>query len=334
MLQFLSEYGIFLAKTITLVVALLIVVGFIVEIASKGKQKEKLRIKRLNEKYKEMKDALNQEILNKKELKELKKTEKQSKKQQKKTSEEETKKRIFVLNFHGDIKASAVDALREAITAILEVATKKDEVVARIESGGGTIHGYGLAASQLRRIRDRGIPLITTIDKVAASGGYLMACVADCILAAPFAIVGSIGVIGQLPNFNKLLKKHNIDYEQAMAGEYKRTLTLFGENTEKGRRKFQETIAEAHKLFKDFIIENRPALNIKKVATGEYWLGSQALKLGLIDELQTSDDYLLNASDKAKLYEISYSIPRKKLTKLASAVKAGIENAWPQQFSF
>ena len=276
-----------------------------------------------------MKDTLNQEILSKKEFKKSIKAEKKDKKQEKKTSREKTKKRIFVLNFKGDIKASAVDALREAITAILEVATTKDEVVARIESGGGTIHGYGLAASQLRRIRDRGIPLVTSIDKVAASGGYLMACVADHILAAPFSIVGSIGVIGQLPNFNKLLKKHDIEYEQAIAGEYKRTLSIFGENTDKGRRKFQETIEEAHKLFKDFITENRPALNIKKVATGEYWLGTQALKLGLVDELKTSDDYLLNASDKAQLYEISYSIPRKKLTKLASAIKSGIENALP-----
>jgi serine protease SohB len=327
MLEFITNYGLFLAKAATIVIAILIVLGFIIALASKGRDREKLKIKKLNDKYKEMRDTLNRATLTKKELKQLAKQDKKTAKLEKKLPEKATKKRIFVLNFKGDIKASAVDALREAITTVLKVATTKDEVVMRIDSPGGIVHHYGLAASQLHRIRERNIPLIATIDKMAASGGYLMASVADQIFAAPFAIVGSIGVVTQLPNFNRLLKKHNIEYEQVTAGEYKRTLTLFGENTSKGRKKAQEDVEAAHKLFKQFVAKNRPTLNIDKVATGEYWHSSQALELGLVDKLITSDDYLLTASDNANIYEITYTIPKKKLHKLASTIKAGIENA-------
>lgn len=322
MIHFLSEYGIFLAKSVTIVIAILIVVGFIVALASKSRPKERLKIKKLNEKYQDMRDTLNQEILKKKEYKQLVKAEKKRCKKNKKLSQQEAKKRIFVLNFKGDIRASAVETMREAITAILKVATTKDEIVVRIESAGGTIHGYGLAASQLQRIRERQISLIAIIDKVAASGGYLMACVAEKIYAAPFAIIGSIGVISQLPNFNRLLKKHNIDFEQITAGEYKRTLSVFGKNTDKGRKKAQEEVEEAHQLFKNFVSEHRPAVNIDKLATGEYWYGAKAVELGLVDKLITSDDYLLNASNIANLYEITYVISKKKLAKLSSAMES------------
>jgi len=322
MIHFLSEYGIFLAKSVTIVIAILIVVGFIVALASKSRPKERLKIKKLNEKYQDMRDTLNQEILEKKEYKQLVKAEKKRCKKNKKLPQQEAKKRIFVLNFKGDIRASAVETMREAITAILKVATTKDEIVVRIESAGGTIHGYGLAASQLQRIRERQISLIAIIDKVAASGGYLMASVAEKIYAAPFAIIGSIGVISQLPNFNRLLKKHNIDFEQITAGEYKRTLSVFGENTDKGRKKAQEEIEEAHQLFKSFVSEHRPAVNIDKLATGEYWYGAKAVELGLVDKLITSDDYLLNASNIANLYEITYVISKKKLAKLSSAMES------------
>lgn len=322
MLHFLSEYGIFLAKIVTSLAAMLILIGFVAAITSKGKRKEKLIIRKLNDKYKNMRNILNREILSKKDFKQLVKEQKKQKKTLKKATEKEAKKRIFVLNFKGDIRASEVETLREAITAILKVATIKDEIVVRIESVGGMIQSYGLAASQLQRIRDRQIPLIAIIDKAAASGGYLMACVADQVFAAPFAVIGSIGVVAQLPNFNRLLKKHDIEFEQITSGEYKRTLSLFGENTNKGRRKMQEDVEEAHKLFKEFISVHRPSVNIEKLATGEHWYGSRAVELGLIDKLITSDDYLLTASDYANLYEISYTIPKKKWSKLSSAVSS------------
>ena len=214
---------------------------------------------------------------------------------------------MFVLNFHGDIRATAVTSLREEVTAVLTAAQPEDEVLVRLESAGGLVHGYGLAAAQLLRIRDRRLKLTVAVDKVAASGGYMMACVADRIIAAPFAILGSIGVIAQLPNFNRLLKKHDVDFEQFMAGEHKRTVTLFGENTDKGRQKFQEEIEDIHNLFKDFVRNHRPQVDRERVATGEHWFGARALDCRLVDELRTSDDYLLDASASADLYEIIYT---------------------------
>jgi serine protease SohB len=218
----------------------------------------------------------------------------------------EDKKNIYVLNFHGDIRASAVASLREEITAILTVASEKDEVFVRIESGGGVVHGYGLGASQLMRVREKNIPLTVSVDKVAASGGYMMACVANRILAAPFSIIGSIGVIAQVPNFNKVLKKHDVEYDQFTAGEFKRTVTMFGENTDEAKAKFREEIEDIHVLFKDFIVQHRPDVDIVKVSTGESWPGTRALERNLVDELKTSDDYLLESSKDADIYEVKY----------------------------
>ena len=112
------------------------------------------------------------------------------------------------------------------------------------------------------------IGMNATFDKVAASGGYMMACIGDRILSAPFAVLGSIGVVAQIPNLHRLLKKHDVDYEVLTAGEYKRTLTVFGENTDKGRQKFQEDLELTHVLFKDFVSRYRPQLDIDQVLGG------------------------------------------------------------------
>ncbi|CAN5321174.1 protease SohB [soil metagenome] len=301
-MHFFAEYGLFLAKTITFVVAILIVMLGIIAIASRGKEKEKIQIKKLNDKLQEVKEDLSQEVLSKAEFKKQMKVWKKTQK----SEDKKERKRIFVLDFNGDVRASAVNNLREEITAILMVATPKDEVLVKLESAGGMVHSYGLAASQLERIKQKQIPLIAAVDKVAASGGYLMACVADTILAAPFAIIGSIGVIAQLPNFHRFLKKHDIDFEQVTAGAYKRTLTMFGENTEKGREKMRMEIEDIHHQFKEFIQQNRPSVDVEEVATGEHWLANRALALKLVDKLITSDDYLLNASQTADLYQIIY----------------------------
>jgi serine protease SohB len=338
MLNFFTVYGLFLLKVITLVAAILLTFGGIIAIATKNKlkPKEKIEIKKLNDKFKKIRETLNANILEKIAFKKLAKTTKQqAKKAQKKLKTATTiqRPRIFVLDFKGDIKASKVANLREEITAILTVATPKDEVIVKIESSGGMVPNYGLAASQLKRIRDHHIPLIATVDSVAASGGYMMACVADRIFAAPFAIIGSIGVIAQLPNFHRLLKKHNIDFEQVMAGDFKRTLSLFGENTEKGRQKLSEEVEETHKLFKDFIVEHRPFVDINTVATGEYWHGTRAKELRLIDEIITSDDYLLKASDKTDLFEINYTMKKNILDKMGLGIQKTLEKLfYKQQF--
>lgn len=318
MSEFFTIYGIFLAKIITIMLILLITFAGLISVASwgKSKSKEKLEIVEINKRHNEFKELMYKKILTKKEYKILEKT--------KDKENEELKSRTFIIDFQGDIKASAVDSLREAITAILMIADPKDEVIINLESTGGTIHGYGLAASQLRRIRDKKIYLTVIIDKVAASGGYMMACVADKIIAAPFAIVGSIGVIAQLPNFHRLLRKHDIDYEQIMAGEYKRTLTLFGENTKEGREKMLQEVNEAHQLFQSFISEHRPMLNIASLATGETWYGLRAKELGLIDDISTSDEYLTKAREKNKVFQIKYNIKKNMLDRFMMSMQKNI----------
>lgn len=328
MTDFFSTYGLFLAKIFTTVVAILITFGGLVVIATKNKfkPKEQIKVTKLNEKYRQMKTVLNNETLEKNELKKIKKQEKQAEKDKIKQAKNSNKQqtRIFVLNFNGDLKASTVENLREEVTAILTVATPRDEVLVKIESPGGMVHSYGLAASQLKRIRDRKIPLIAAVDKVAASGGYMMACVADRILAAPFAVIGSIGVIAQLPNFNRLLKKYDIDFEQVMAGQYKRTLSLFGENTKEGRKKMQEEVNEAHTLFKNFVATNRPVVDINKLATGETWYGTRAKEMRLVDEIITSDDYLLAESNKNNIFKIEYITKKGLVEKFAISIQKAI----------
>ena len=312
-MEFLTEYGIFLAKAITIVVAVMIIVGTIVSAGSRTRKGADghIEVKHLNKELDAMTDAIKSVALDKEVLKQECKSQKKQCKQEKKDrvkveKEGGHKKRAYVLNFEGDIKASALSSLREEITSVLAIAQKEDEVILRLSSSGGMVHTYGLASSQLQRICDREIPLTVCVDKVAASGGYMMACIADKIVAAPFAILGSIGVVAQLPNFNRLLKKHDVDFELMTAGEYKRTLTLFGENTENGREKFKEELEDTHDLFKSFVSEHRPSLNIDEVATGEVWFGKRALDKKLIDQLGTSDDYLTSACNEADVYEVCY----------------------------
>tara|TARA_R110002072_G_scaffold297959_1_gene471294 strand:+ start:6735 stop:7724 length:990 start_codon:yes stop_codon:yes gene_type:complete len=316
--EFLIEYGMFLAKFLTVVLILLFAIGAIIFIVSRAKgDNEHLNIKNINDKYETMSFMLNSQVLDKKEFKKYLKKQKQNLKEKDKAPSDERKK-IFVLDFKGDIKASTVSSLREEITAILTIADKKDEIVVVLESGGGTVHGYGLGASQLRRVRDKGIMLTVAVDKVAASGGYMMACVAEKIIAAPFAIIGSIGVLAQIPNFHKLLKKLDIDFEQITAGDYKRTLTMFGKNTDEDREKFKAELEDTHHLFKEFVKDNREQVDIHKIATGEHWYGKRAIELNLVDELITSDDYLSSAANTADIFEIKYERKKPVTEKLIS----------------
>ena len=308
-MEFLADYGIFFAKFFTVVITLVIIVAGLMMLVfrNRGQEEGHLNVNHLNQRFENMGLILQSQILPKKQFSRIQKDVKaQHKEKQKKVDSDLQKKTLYVINFRGDIKASEVASMREEITAILLVANSGDEVLVRLESAGGTVHGYGLCASQLKRIRDKGIQLTVSVDKVAASGGYMMACVANRIMAAPFAIIGSVGVLAQIPNFNRLLKKHNIDFEEIVAGEYKRTLTLFGENTDKDRQKMREELEDTHQLFKEFIRENRPQVDIDQVATGEHWYGKKALELNLVDELMTSDDYLARAAADAEIYEIQY----------------------------
>jgi len=330
-LEFLLDYGLFLAKIITVVAAIIVLLIIAKSAGGKsGAAKGELEITNLSEQHKQSVEQLEHYLHDDAFIKARDKAVKKEEKEKNKSREKEIKQaskdgsldskrepHLFVLDFNGSIDAKEVASLREEITAILAVAREGDEVLLRLESGGGMVHGYGLASSQLDRIKAAGLPLTISVDKVAASGGYMMACVADKIVSAPFAIVGSIGVIAQIPNFNKLLKKHDIEYEQLTAGEYKRTLTMFGENTDKARDKFKQELEETHVLFKDFIRERRPSLDLDKVATGEHWFGTQAKELGLVDDISTSDDIVVAACKDKTVLSVHYVQKKKLADKLA-----------------
>ncbi|MBE02964.1 protease SohB [Marinobacter lutaoensis] len=339
-MEFLTEYGLFLAKVATFVVAGIILVSAVVSAAQKDKGDPEfdgeLRIRKLNDSYRKLKENIEARLMSDQARKVYEKARKKERKAEKKAAkgksgetgaDEAGRPRVFVLDFDGDIKASDTDQLRRAVSAVLGVAEPgRDEVVVRLESGGGLVHAYGLAAAQLDRIRNKGVRLTACVDKVAASGGYMMACVADRIVASPFAVVGSIGVVAQLPNFHRFLKKNDVDFEVLTAGEHKRTLTIFGENTDKGRQKFLEDLEETHGLFKEYVAERRPQLDIAKVSNGDIWFGKRALEVQLVDELKTSDEYLIEASERADVVSVTFQRKRTLPEKLGLAVGAALEH--------
>ena len=320
MLEYAFDYGLFLAKLGTVVVAIVVVGGFIISEMRRGAEQRGLTVEHLNRRFEELGDTVSRAVLGKAQFKQTAKQRKAERKELDKKGSQ--RRRVFVIDFKGDIRATATTSLREEVSAILAVASEGDRVLVRLENAGGTVHEHGLAASQLLRIRQQELPLIIAVDKVAASGGYLMACVASHIIAAPFAIIGSIGVIAQLPNFNRWLEDKGVDFEQVTAGRFKRTLTLFGKNTEEGREKLREEIEDVHDLFKTQIATHRPQLDVEQVATGEYWYGSRALELGLIDEIRTSDDFLAEAVAESDLYKVSY----KRRMPLPERILAGAES--------
>ena len=338
-MEHLYEYLGFLARTATVVAALLVVVSSIAALAVKRQQQQAghLEIRKLNEHYQDLKYGVQEALLPASLVKKARKQEDKARRAADKAAARSVKqaaegaavprKRTFVLDFHGDLHASQVKQLREEITAVLTTAAPDDEVVVRLESPGGLVHGYGLAASQLARIRDQGIPLTVVVDKVAASGGYLMAVVANQILAAPFAIVGSIGVVAQVPNVYRLLKRHDVDVEVLTAGKYKRTLTVFGENTEAARQKFVEELEEVHGLFQSFVSAYRSQVDLDRVATGESWHGQHAVDLNLIDGLATSDAYLLTHSENADLFEIRWVEHKRPIDRLMAQVESRLDAA-------
>ena len=393
-MEFLAEYGLFLAQAFTIVAAFLLAAGGVVALGQRQRDQEgHIEIRKLNERYEGFSSALRRAVLppgerkreehaEKRKEKAERRREKAAAKAAKKAARESergsgageggdspaaaenaaggegadspargaggasgegaenpasgdaadrgqgARKRLYVLNFHGDLRAGATEDLREEISAVLSVARGSDAVLVRLESGGGMVHAYGLAASQLRRVRDADIPLTVAVDKIAASGGYMMACVADRVLAAPFAVIGSIGVLAQLPNFHRLLRKASVDFEQLTAGEYKRTLSLFGENTEAGRAKMQEDIEDAHLLFKDFVSRHRNGLDINAVATGEIWYGERALERGLVDEVQTSDSFIQSRLKETDIFEVRHVRKRSWQEKLGLAAEGALERAF------
>ena len=341
-MEFVQEIGLFLAEAVILVTAIIVVIIAIAAASQrrKGGEEGYIEVRRLNDRYTAFHDAVRsftehaetRKVREKAEKKSAKAEQKQARQQAKEEAGNEDGKqgdgRLFVLRFEGDIRASETESLREEISAIAPELREGDEVLLCLESPGGMVHSYGLAASQLHRIRATGASLTVAVDKVAASGGYMMACVADRIISAPFAVIGSIGVVAQLPNFHRLLKKNDVDFELLTAGKYKRTLTMFGENTDDGRAKFVEDLEDTYDLFKDFVALNRPVVDIEAVATGEIWYGQRALDQNLVDELSTSDAYLQTRLGETEAFEVRY-VPKKSWQeKFGMAAEAGIERTF------
>ena len=376
-MEYLIQYGVFLAKAATIVVSIVLVIGAIAAAGSRQRRASKrgeIVIERLNDHLEDLHDAVREEVIDpailkldnkarsKREKEEAKAETKRAKAEAKDKAKEKAKdktkpkdesskttnaaitenkssndahlddvpsrrKRVYVLDFDGDVAAEEVSSLREEITTVLSIAEPCDEIILKLESPGGMVHAYGLAASQLQRIKDAKIPLTICVDKVAASGGYMMACLADKLVAAPFAIIGSIGVVVQLPNFHKILKKNEVDYEVISAGEYKRTLSTFGEITDKGRAKVQEDVENIHEIFKQWVKSHRPIVDVSRVATGETWVGMQAKERYLVDELNTSDDVLVRACKDADVFEVNYKFKQTLQDKLGAAVEAGVARA-------
>lgn len=326
-MEFLYEYGLFFAKTATFVIAIAVIVGLIAGSAMKGRstRKGELHIENLSEEKEQEHEDIQRLLLDKDELKDYEKKLKKEKKEAKKHDLEADKKsRLFVLDFNGGVDANEVETFREEISTVITIAQKGDEVLLNLESPGGVVHGYGLAASQIDRLKQAGIKTTAAVDKVAASGGYMMACVADKIIAAPFAIIGSIGVVAQLPNINRLLKRFDVDIEQHTAGNFKRTLTVLGENTDEGREKFKQELAETHVLFKGFVSSHRPTVDIDAVATGEHWYATQAVEKNLVDEIQTSDDFILQSLKQYEVFKVEYKIKQNMAEKLGLAAADGL----------
>ena len=333
MLEIFLEYGLFLLKVITVLISVIVLISFVAA-SKKSNTSEGLEIENLNEKYKGLSDSLNKAVMEKDEWKKKQKSEKAIAKKNKKKKTRKSK--AYILDFIGDIKASAVPSLREEVTAILDIAKRNDQIVLRLDNHGGVVHEHGLAASQLARIRQKKIHLTVVVDKVAASGGYLMASVANKIYAAPFAILGSIGVIAQLPNFNRLLDNYGVDFEQITAGQYKRNVTMFGKNTDEDREKLKDQLEEIHELFKSSVNEYRPQLDLERVATGEHWYGSKALELGLIDEIKTSDELLIEMAKKYEIFSVKLKVKKPLKKRLLSNIDSLLEKVddirWKKRF--
>lgn len=330
--EFLSDYFLFLFKLVTLACVVIVVLALVKGGKDLRKKKGAIYFEDVSDEFNELKESYNDLISDEQAETDVKSEAAQKKWWQfwkKKTADKKNdttvQKKLFVIDFDGDVAANAAQNLKQEVNAVLSVAKENDEILVRLKSPGGVVNGYGLAAAQLERFKEKHFNLTVAVDEVAASGGYLMACVANKIVAAPFAIVGSIGVVAQLPNFHRLLEKYDIDYEQFTAGKYKRTVTMFGENTDEGREKFKEELEEIHVVFKDYVAKHRPQVDIEKIATGEHWLGTQALAMNLVDELQTSDAYLLSKLEAFRVIHVGY-VERKTLRSSALKVLAKIQS--------
>ncbi len=332
MAEWLAEMGTFLLQTTLIMSAAGLILLIVLRSKESNEQGLKLHVESLNDqrraRHRRLRVTTTAQGARKKLLKAFRQEEKARQKAAKQgKSDDQTRQKVWVLDFHGDIKASQAEQFAQEVSAVIEIASADDEVIVRLESAGGLVHAYGLAAAQLDRLRQAGLSTTVCIDKVAASGGYMMACTANHIKAAPFAVIGSIGVVAQVPNIHRLLKRNDIDVELLTAGKYKRTLTVLGENTQEGREKFIDDLENTHRLFKNYVSQHRPEMDIDKLATGEIWYGSEALAQKLVDSVGTSEAYLVERIAEAQVYRVRLEPPKTISRKVGLAISAGVEHA-------
>lgn len=332
MAEWLAEMGTFLLQTTLIMSAAGLMLLIVLRSKESNEQGLKLHVESLNDqrraRHRRLRVTTTAQGARKKLLKAFRQEEKARQKAAKQgKSDDQTRPKVWVLDFHGDIKASQAEQFAQEVSAVIEIASADDEVIVRLESAGGLVHAYGLAAAQLDRLRQAGLSTTVCIDKVAASGGYMMACTANHIKAAPFAVIGSIGVVAQVPNIHRLLKRNDIDVELLTAGKYKRTLTVLGENTQEGREKFIDDLENTHRLFKNYVSQHRPEMDIDKLATGEIWYGSEALAQKLVDSVGTSEAYLVERIAEAQVYRVRLEPPKTISRKVGLAISAGVEHA-------
>ena len=332
MAEWLAEMGTFLLQTTLIMSAAGLILLIVLRSKESNEQGLKLHVESLNDqrraRHRRLRVTTTAQGARKKLLKAFRQEEKARQKAARQgKSDDQTRQKVWVLDFHGDIKASQAEQFAQEVSAVIEIASADDEVIVRLESAGGLVHAYGLAAAQLDRLRQAGLSTTVCIDKVAASGGYMMACTANHIKAAPFAVIGSIGVVAQVPNIHRLLKRNDIDVELLTAGKYKRTLTVLGENTQEGREKFIDDLENTHRLFKNYVSQHRPEMDIDKLATGEIWYGSEALAQKLVDSVGTSEAYLVERIAEAQVYRVRLEPPKTISRKVGLAISAGVEHA-------
>jgi serine protease SohB len=328
-MDFVAEYGLFLLQTLTVVVAIVLVIAVSSKMSGGDEAKGTIKVTDLSKKFAEQKQYVGtfvEAALNSDQPSVLERLKNRLKKKspKKSTAESAHQKLAVVLEFKGDMKASQVNGLREEVSAILLMDPIPDLVVLKLTSPGGLVHTYGLASSQLARLRDAGVESIACVDTVAASGGYMMAVCADRIVAAPFAVLGSIGVVAQIPNIYRFLKNRDVDVELHTAGANKRTLTLLGENTPEGRKKFKEDLEQTHDLFKAWIAERRPELDLDAVADGSIFYGTDALTKGLCDQIATSDDVLMTLNQDHHLIALKWHEKKSLAARLSREASAAI----------
>ena len=222
------------------------------------------------------------------------------------------KSNLYYLEFEGDIQASEAAKLKQEILVCLQVAKPTDVFLILVESSGGSVSNYGDLYSVMEMIKKRGHTLWVAIDRVAASGGYLISLPADKIFATPFALIGSIGVLSEVPNFGGLLDKYGVKMEEYTAGERKMNISMFRENGEEQKEHHRKKLGKIHELFKAQLVKYRGGLIEKKgvdigeLMEGDFWMGENAFELGLVDELKSSVEILLDEKDHFNILKVNY----------------------------